>query len=105
MILVFFGLCNAVLAYPHSIASYAVSVRQYQILQSRFLQCIPHDIPPCDLLILQDVTPAYKGLSPSGKKLHTCYFAFIKIICIFRFFNELTTSARLQLMQGAHTAP
>ena len=29
---------------------YAVPVRRYRILQSRFLQCIPHGKPPCDLL-------------------------------------------------------
>jgi len=33
-----------------------------------FLQCIPHGKPPCHLLMLPGVTPAHKGLSPSGKK-------------------------------------
>jgi hypothetical protein len=50
MLLVFFGLYNDVLAYPHLIASYAISVRQYQILPFDFLQCIPHGKPPCHLL-------------------------------------------------------
>jgi hypothetical protein len=40
-------------AYPNIPASYAVSVRQYRILQSRFLQCIPRGKPPCDLLMLR----------------------------------------------------
>uniref|UniRef100_UPI001FD73C04 hypothetical protein n=1 Tax=Lunatimonas salinarum TaxID=1774590 RepID=UPI001FD73C04 len=35
-------------------------------LQSRFLQCMPHGKPPCDLLTLRGVTPARKGLAPSG---------------------------------------
>jgi len=35
-------------------------------LQSRFLQCIPHSKPPCDLLILPGTTQAYEGLTPSG---------------------------------------
>jgi len=30
---------------------YTVSVRQYRSLQSRFLQCLFHNKPPCDLLI------------------------------------------------------
>jgi hypothetical protein len=63
---VFFGLCTDVDTYPDNYASYLVSVRQYRILPFRFLQCIPHGKPPCDLLILQDVTPAYKGFTPSG---------------------------------------
>ena len=67
--IVFFGLCNDVLAYPHFIASYTVSVRQYRILQSRFLQCILHSKPPCDLLRFRVVTPAHKGFTPSGKKI------------------------------------
>ena len=55
------------LAYPNSYASYTVPVRQYRILQSRFLQCILHSKPPCDLLMLPVVTPAHKGFTPSGK--------------------------------------
>ena len=55
------------LAHPNSYASYTVPVRQYRILQSRFLQCILHSKPPCDLLMLPVVTPAHKGFAPSGK--------------------------------------
>jgi len=36
------GRYKGVLAYPHSLASYAFPVRQYRILQSRFLQCKGH---------------------------------------------------------------
>ncbi|MEI6436718.1 MAG: hypothetical protein WCP32_17985 [Bacteroidota bacterium] len=68
---VFFGRCKDGIAYPDNYASYAVSVRQYRILQSRFLQCILYSKPPCGLLILSGHTPTYKGLSPSGKS-HTC---------------------------------
>jgi len=60
------GRYNDVLAYPHFTASYTVPVRQYRILQSRFLQCLPHGKPPCDLLMLTGVTPMHKGLTPSG---------------------------------------
>jgi len=85
---VYFGLCKEVLAYPIKYASYAplwklfseLPVRQYRLLQSRFLQCMSHLKPPCDLLILPDTTPAYlpslplwqasKGLAPSGKIMH-----------------------------------
>ncbi|TXK47440.1 hypothetical protein FVR03_09595 [Pontibacter qinzhouensis] len=39
------------LAYPRLPASYTVSVRQFRLLQSRFLHCTPHDEPACGLLI------------------------------------------------------
>src|SRR5690606_37891703 len=45
---------------------YPVPVRWNRGLQSRFLQCVPHGKPPCDLLTLRGVTPARKGLAPSG---------------------------------------
>ena len=51
---------------PNNYASYAVPVRQYQSLPFRFLQCIPHGKPPCDVLTVRDVTPACKGFAPSG---------------------------------------
>jgi hypothetical protein len=43
--------------------------------------------------MLQGVTPAHKGLAPSGK-IHTCCLFLRKFICIFRLFPELTTSVR-----------
>ena len=64
---VFLGRYKAVLACPINHASYTVPVRQCRILQSRFLQCILHSKPPCDLLMLREVTPAHKGFTPSGK--------------------------------------
>src|SRR5690606_11501722 len=36
---------------------YPVPVRLKRGLQSRFLQCVPHGKPPCDLVTLRDVTP------------------------------------------------
>ncbi|MBA7620363.1 hypothetical protein ES703_27712 [subsurface metagenome] len=64
--LVIFGRCNDVLTNPRSTASYAIPVRQYRILPFGFLQCIPRCKPPCHLLMLPGVTPAHKGLTPSG---------------------------------------
>ena len=60
-----FGLHYDVLAHPLLPASYAVPVRQYRVLQARFLHCMPHGKPACDLLMVQGVTPAHKGLAPS----------------------------------------
>lgn len=77
------GLRKAVVAYPLFIASYTVPVRQYRILQSGFLQCMPHDKPPCHLLTLPGVTPACKGLSPSGKKITLVVARIVRKICIF----------------------
>ena len=62
----FFGLRCDVPPHPLNDASYPVSVRQCRRLQSRLLQCKAHAKPPCDLLILPGVTPANKGLAPSG---------------------------------------
>jgi len=56
-------------AYPDNYASYTVSVRQYRILQSHFLQCIPYGKPPCGLLILSGPTPTYKGLPAFGRQV------------------------------------
>jgi hypothetical protein len=61
-----FGLCNDVLTHPLSYASYAIPVRQGNLLQSRLLQCMDHSKPPCGLLMLRDVTPRIKRLSLSG---------------------------------------
>ena len=70
------GVTRVWLLTQNKYASYAVPVRQYRILQSRFLQCIPHGKPPCDLLMLRaqlvplsNGNPAHKGFSPSGKKI------------------------------------
>ena len=84
-------------AYPRFIASYTVPVRQYRILQSRFLQRMGHPKPPCDLLILQGLTLAYKGLPAFGRqvtlwKICTPVVCSVKFICIFKLFPELTTS-------------
>jgi len=80
--LVVLGLCNGVLAYPRFIASYTLPVRQYRTLQSRCLQCMPRDKPPCDLLMLQGVTLAHKGLTPSGKIHPTLRFLENKFVIL-----------------------
>lgn len=62
------------------------SVRgQFRLLPVGLLQCMGHPKPPCHLLMLPGVTPAHKGLTPSGLsfiqrtllnlpfKAHTCY--------------------------------
>ena len=81
---------------PYIYASYAVSVRQYRILQSRFLQCIPRGKPPCDLLMLRaqlvplsNGNPAHKGFSPSGKKNHPRTIGIFNKICKFDIFTDL----------------
>jgi len=61
-----FGRYNDVLAYPSCQASYAIPVRQYRGLPVGFLHCMGHPKPACHLLMLQGVTPAHKGLAPSG---------------------------------------
>ena len=89
----FFGRYKPRVAYPDKSASYAVSVRQYRILQSRFLQCLPRGKPPCDLLMLR-ILPAHKGLSPSGK-IHLLHLlCFSEFICIFAAFSELAQQVR-----------
>lgn len=43
----------AVDTHPLLVASYTLSVRQYRTLQFRFLHCIGHPKPTCDLLRLK----------------------------------------------------
>jgi len=86
MMILYYGRCKDVLAYPHLIASYAVSVRQYRILPFDFLQCMGCPKPPCHLLMLQDVTPAHKGLAPSGKNAHLLICPFESLFVFFDFF-------------------
>ena len=71
------GLHNDVLTHPHRYASYAVPVRQGNLLQSGLLQCMDYSIPPCHLLMLRGVTPAHKRLSLSG-------FSFLRTIFIIQ---------------------
>jgi hypothetical protein len=99
---VFFGRYNDVVAYPNNNASYHVSVRQYRILQSGFLQCIGRPKPPCHLLILPGVTPAYKGFTPSGK---TTLVAFMlsKVYLYIWTFSTAYNKCALLLMQGTHS--
>jgi len=74
------GVTMMCLLTPNQYASYAVSVRQYRILQSGFLQCIPHEKPlhffirkKCGLLTVRGVTPIRKGLSPIGRQRLVAY--------------------------------
>src|SRR5690606_12809431 len=48
------------------VASVYGSCSSVQTPQSRFLHSMLHSKRACDLLMLRDVTPAHKGLSPSG---------------------------------------
>ncbi len=101
------GLCNDVLAYPRFIASYTLSVRQYRTLQSRCLQCIPHGKPPCDLLMLQGVTLAHKGLTPSGKIHPILRFLenkFVFLNFLMRFGQGVLCSCRAHTSYIKHLA-
>ena len=42
---------------------YPVPVRWNRVLQYRFLQCISHDKPPCDLLVFQVTSPHTRDLA------------------------------------------
>ena len=100
-LLVFLGRYNDVLAYPNNYASYHVSVRQYRILPFDFLHCCRRQQPACHLLILPGVTPAYRDLHPLGKyTLVICYY--VKFICIFKLFQQLTTSVRAAYAGRTH---
>ena len=68
-----------------SVASYAVPVRQYQSLPVGFLHCCRYQQPACHLLTVRGVTPARKGLSPSG--IISCYtFTFNNKNLYFKHF-------------------
>ena len=90
------GRRNDMLAYPDNSASYAVSVRQYRTLQSRFLQCSGRPEPPCDLLMLSALIVTHKGLSPSGKE-RTLVVLLMKLLFVF-----LNFSMSIQQVCAAH---
>ena len=89
------------LAYPLLIASYAVSVRQYQILQSRFLQCILLSKPPYDLLMLRVVNPRIRELPPLENKELSLPCIQKKFLFLDFFYNLAYVSA--SLMRGTHS--
>ncbi|TDE00467.1 hypothetical protein E0F98_00005 [Flavobacterium hiemivividum] len=62
-------------AYPLLNASYAISVRRYRLLPFRFLQCISHDKPPCDVLMIRVFNPLIRDLHPL-EKYQTVSFVF-----------------------------
>ena len=62
-----FGLRNDVLTHPHRYASYAVPVRQGNLLQSGLLQCMDYSKPPCRL----GGTNASGTLPPYIRDLHS----------------------------------
>jgi len=55
--------------------------RKNEFFHSGGLQCMGHPKPPCDLLMLQDVTPAHKGLAPFGLSLNFIYSKNFYYIC------------------------
>ena len=96
-----FGRYNDVLAYPRSIASYAVSVRQYRILPFGFLHCCRCQQPACHLLTVRELNPPVRDFHPPENCTPVVYPK--KFICIFKLFLQLTTSVRcMMLMQGTH---
>ncbi len=117
----FFGRYNDVLAYPRSIASYAVSAwfilslpkYQYRILPFGFLHCCRCQQPACHLLILLSVTSVYKGLLPCRinaslfnrvnplEKYTRRKINFVPKNLYFRSFSRAYNECA-QLMQGAH---
>jgi hypothetical protein len=96
------GRHNGVIAYPDKYASYAVSVRQYRTLQSRCLQCLSHDKPPCDLLMLSALIVTHKGLAPSGKE-RTLVVLPMKIL--FVFLNFSMSVQQVCAAHAGHTHP
>ncbi len=73
-----------------------VRVPQYRNLQSRFLLSQSHNWQPCDLLMVQGVTPAHKGLAPSRKirtlarmNAHAGHTQRIKLIASTSLFTKI----------------
>jgi hypothetical protein len=95
------GRYNAVFAYPQTIASYTISVRQYRILQSRFLQCPGHPGLPCGLLILPGVTQCIRDLHPL-EEYTRLLMPFDSLFVFLNFFQTFETGARCSCR--AHTA-
>ena len=61
---------------------YPVPVRWNRGLQSRFLQCMPHGKPPCDLLTLRDSQSRESGLPPHVRDLHPLeYYGILHTRC------------------------
>jgi len=54
-------------------------------------------------IMLTGVTPSHKGFTPSGKIAHLL-FDSLNIICIFKLFQELTTSVRSCLCRARTAA-
>ena len=99
---VFIGRYNGVLAYPRFIASYTVPVRQYRILQSRFLQCLLHSKPPCGLLILPRFNQGVWRTFTSWRNSPTLLTLNIKIVFLI-LFQSMGVGVRCSCR--AHTAP
>ena len=73
---------------PVSWPPYPISVRQYRILQSRFLHSGRRRPRACGLLMLRGTTPAHKGLSPSGKTSQHTLFIRRKTLDILKSFYK-----------------
>jgi hypothetical protein len=55
-----------------------------------FLQCIPHGKPPCHLLTVRSVTPARKGLTPSGNISYITLLFIPKNLYFQHFFRAFS---------------
>ena len=84
------------------IASYQVPVRQYRGLPVGFLHCLGHPKPACHLLMLQGVTPAHKGLTPSGIISCCTYVYLFRKFVFYNLFQSFYKSVHM-LMLGTHT--
>ncbi len=78
----------AVDTHPLLVASYTLSVRQYRTLQYRFLHCIGHPKPTCDLLRFKALPLRDRTLTCWKINLNTPFVLTYKI-CTFEFFIEL----------------
>jgi hypothetical protein len=77
-------------------ASYAVPVRQYRILLSRFLHCCRHQQPACDLLILRATNPRIRDFHPL-EKIH-----LLKALFNQKYLYFCNFSLALQQERTAH---
>ena len=103
ILLVFVGLCNDVLTYPNKHASYPVPVRQFRLLPVGLLQCMGHPKPPCHLLMLPGVTPAHKGLTPSGLSFIQRTLLNLPFKAHTKNIGHLTESANLKVITNNKT--
>ena len=90
------GVTRVWLLTQNKYASYAVPVRQYRILQSRFLHCCRHQQPACDLLILRATNPRIRDFHPL-EKIH-----LLKALFNQKYLYFCNFSLALQQVRTAH---